>query len=194
LASEWMRLTNFVNPGRLIALRKSLDDYRSLQKQCALRELEVAGAESPIDSGWRQIVFWAEMLTGLPIALYGLLNHLVVIFILFLVRAFTRSRALERSTEWIIRGVVTLGFYALQIYLMSHWRGRAAAGYYAPTLPVSGAYLWRYVELLRPKARLTLVSLTIPGLTSKIKRLRHDILKDLDQTLAAYEERSSAPR
>ena len=43
-------------------------------------------------------------------------------------------------TEWTLRGAVTLGFYAVQIFLVAHWRGRAAAGYYAPTLPVSGAY------------------------------------------------------
>jgi hypothetical protein len=192
--SEWMRQTNYVNPGRLVALRKSLDDYRLLQKQCALRELQVAGADSPVESGWRQIIVWAEMLAGLPIALYGLLNHLAILLVLFLARSFKPGSTRERSTEWIIRGVVTLGFYTLQIYLVAHWRGRAAAGYYAPTLPVSGAYLWRYAELLRPKARLLLISQTIPGLTRKIKRLRQAILHDLDQTLAAYEERAGVPR
>jgi hypothetical protein len=193
LVTEWMRQTNYVNPGRLISLRKSLDDYRRLQKQCALRELQVEGAETPIDSGWRQALVWLEMLLGLPIALYGLLNHLLIVFVLFLAGSFKRNNSRERSTEWIIRGAVTLGFYALQIYLLAHWRGRAAAGYYAPTLPVSGAYLWRYVELLRPKARLMFISLTIPGLSRKTKRLRHTLLEQLDQTLTAYEERMSAP-
>jgi hypothetical protein len=85
-------------------------------------------------------------------------------------------------------------FYILQIFLMAHWRGRAAAGYYAPTLPVSGAYLWRYVRLIRPRARLMFISLTIPGLTRKIKRLRHTLLEELDRTLTAFEERMTVPR
>jgi hypothetical protein len=194
LASEWIRQTNYVNPGRMVALRKSLDDYRLLQRQCALRELQIAGADSPIDSGWRQAVVWLEMLLGLPFALYGLLNHLAIIAVLFVAGSFKRGSTRERSTEWIIRAGVTLGLYALQIYLVAHARGRAAAGYYAPTLPVSGAYLWRYVELLRPKARLMLISLTIPGLTRKIQRLRRAIVGELDQTLKAYEDRTTAPR
>ena len=60
-----------------------------------------------------------------------------------------------------------------------------SAGYYAPTLPVSGWYLWRYVGLVRPQARLLLISLTIPSLARKIKRLRAELLADLDATLTA---------
>ena len=41
LVTEWVKQTNYLNPGRLVTLRKSLDDYRRLQRQCALRELEV---------------------------------------------------------------------------------------------------------------------------------------------------------
>jgi len=89
---------------------------------------------------------------------------------------------------------VTLGFYVLQVFLVAHWRGRAAAGYYAPTLPFSGWYLWRYVGLVRPQARLLFISVTIPGLTRKIDRLRHALLEDLDRTLTSYEEKASVPR
>jgi len=48
--------------------------------------------------------------------------------------------------------------------------------------------------LVRPQARLLFISLTIPALTRKIKRLRHALLEELDQTLTSYEERSSVPR
>jgi hypothetical protein len=194
LVTEWVKQTNYLNPGRLVTLRQSLDDYRRLQRQCALRELEVEGADSPLRSGWRRTMVWIEMLLGLPIALYGLLNHLVIGLVLFLAGSFKRDNPRARTTEWTLRGAVTLGFYALQIFLVAHWQGRAAAGYYAPTLPVSGWYLWRYVGLVRPQARLLFVSLTIPTLTKKIKRLRHALLEELDQTLTAYEERTSVPR
>jgi hypothetical protein len=134
------------------------------------------------------------MVLGLPIAVYGLLNHLLIGLALFLAGSFKPHSSRARPTEWTLRGAVTLGFYALQIFLVAHWRGRAAAGYYAPTLPVSGAYLWRYVGLVRPQARLLFISLTIPALTRKIQRLRHALLEDLDQTLMSYEEKASAPR
>jgi hypothetical protein len=194
LVTEWVKQTNYLNPGRLVSLRKSLDDYRRLQRQCWLREMEVEQADFPPRSGWRQALVWFEELLGLPIALYGLLNHWAIGLVLFLAGSFKRDNPRPRTTEWTLRGAVTLGFYAVQIFLIAHWRGRAAAGYYAPTLPVSGAYLWRYVGLLQPQARVLLISLTIPPLTRKIKRLRGALLEELDRMLAAYEERTSVPR
>ncbi|HMD84246.1 MAG TPA: hypothetical protein VKO18_06045 [Terriglobia bacterium] len=191
LVTEWVKQTNYLNPGRLVTLRKSLDDYRRLQRQCSLREMEVEQADFPRRSGWRRMIVWLEMLLGLPIALYGLLNHLVIGLVLFLAGSFKRDNPRPRTTEWTLRGAVTLGFYAIQIFLVAHWRGRAVAGYYAPTLPFSGAYLWRYLGLLQPQARVLFISLTIPALTRKIKRLRHALLEELDRTLTAYEERTS---
>ncbi len=129
MVTEWVRQTNYLNPGRLVTLRRSLDDYRRLQRQCALRELEVEGGDSPLGSGWRRALLWFETLLGLPIALYGLLNHWVIGLVLFLAGSFKHHSSRARTTEWTLRGAVTLGFYALQIFLVAHWRGRAAAGY-----------------------------------------------------------------
>jgi hypothetical protein len=50
------------------------------------------------------------------------------------------------------------------------------------------------VGLIRPQARLLFISLTIPGLTRKIKRLRHELLHGLDRTLTSYEEKTSVTR
>jgi 1-acyl-sn-glycerol-3-phosphate acyltransferase len=194
LVTEWVKQTNYLNPEKLITLRKSLDDYRALQRQCALREFEVDQGDSPLRAGWRRPILWLETLLGLPIALYGLLNHALIGLTLFLAGSLNKENGRARNTEWTIRGAVTLGFYALQIFLVAHWRGRAAAGYYAPTLPISGIYLWRYLGLVRTQARPLFVSLTIPALTKKIKRLRHSLLKELDQALASYEEKTSVSR
>jgi len=193
LVTEWVKQTNYLHPSRLVTLHKSSDDYRHLQKVCALRELEVEGADSHLGSGWRRTILWFETLLGMPVALYGLLNHLAIGLVLYLSGSFNRNNSRARATEWTIRGAVTLGFYAIQIFLMAHFRGRAAAGYYAPSLPVSGAYLWRYAGLVRPQARLLFISLTIPALKRKIQRLRRALLKDLDRTLTSYEEKTSVP-
>jgi hypothetical protein len=194
LVREWVRQTNYLYPDRLVTLRKSLDDYRRLQRQCALREIEVEEAGSLLRSGWRRVILWVETVLGLPIALYGLVNHLAIGLVFLLAGSFKRDNPRPRTTEWTLRSAVTLGFYALQIFLVAHWRGRAAAGYYAPTLPFSGWYLWRYVGLIRPQARLMFISLTLPALERKTKRLRHELLEELDQMLAACEERISVPR
>jgi hypothetical protein len=187
LVTEWVKQTNFLHPSRLVRLRKSIDDYHRLKRQCALRELEVEGGDSSLDPGWRRVLLWFETVLGLPIALYGLLNHCAIILVLFLAGCFKPNSTRARSTEWTIRITVTAAFYIFQIYLMAHFRGRAGAGYYAPSLPLSGAYLWRYVGLVRPQARLLFMSLTIPALKRKIERLRHSLLKELDETLKVCE-------
>jgi 1-acyl-sn-glycerol-3-phosphate acyltransferase len=192
--TEWVKQTNYLHPSQLVALRKSLDDYRRLQKQCALRELEVEGGDSPLGTGWRRVLLWFETLLGLPIALYGLVNHWAIALVLFLAGSFKRNSSRPRTTELALRAGVTLAFYILQIFLVAHLRGRAWAGYYAPTLPVSGGYLWRYAGLVRPQARLLFISLTIPALKRKIQRLRHALLKELDHTLTSIEEKTSLSR
>ena len=194
LVAEWVKQTNYLYPERLVTLRKSLDDYRRLQRQCALREWKSRKRNLCCAQDGAGQLFGSRRLLGLPIALYGLLNHLVIGLALFLAGSFKRNSSRARTTEWTIRIAVTLGLYILQIFLVAHWWGRAAAGYYAPTLPVSGAYLWRYVRLVRPQARLMFISLSIPALTRKIKRLRHELLEELDQMLRSYEERVSVPR
>jgi hypothetical protein len=171
-------------------LRKSLDDYRALQKRCALRELEVEGGDSPLGSGGWRVLLWFETILGFPIALYGLVNHCVILLVLFLAGTFKRNSSRPASTNWIIRGVVTLVFYILQTFLVAHKWGRAAAGYYAPSLPISGGYLWRYAGLVRPQARLLFISLTIPALKRKIQRLRQALLRDLDHALESIEEKA----
>ena len=190
----WVKQANYLHPSQLVSLRKTLDDYRGLQKQCALRELEVEGGDTPLGSGWRRVLLWFETLLGLPIALYGFLNHGAIALVLFLAGSFKRTSSRARTTELTIRAGVTLAFYILQIFLVAHTWGRAAAGYYAPSLPVSGWYLWRYAGLIRPQARLLFISLTIPALKRKIQRLRHALLNELDQTLTPIEEKTSVTR
>jgi hypothetical protein len=185
LVAEWVHHTNYLNPGRIVSLRQSLDEYRQLQQRCALRRLEVEGAESLPHSHWQRAIVWFETLIGLPVALYGLLNHLAIGLVLFLSGSFKEGNRRPRNTEWTLRGGVALVFYTAQIFLVAHHWGRAAAGYYAPTLPLSGAYLWRYRWVLRRQARQAFISLTIPTLTAKIKRLRRDLVHELDEALGS---------
>jgi hypothetical protein len=185
VAAGWVKRTNYLNPGHVVRLRQTLDDYRHLQQQCALRRLEVEEAGSLPRSRWQRAIVWLETLIGLPIALYGLLNHLAIGLVCLLIGSSKKEHPRPRTTEWAIRCVVALAFYITQVFLVAHWWGRAAAGYYAPTLPVSGAYLWRYRWVLRRQARPVFISLTIPALTRKMKRLRQVPVKELDEQVTS---------
>jgi hypothetical protein len=192
--AEWVRQANYMHPGRLVSLRESLDEYRRLQQQIALRQLEVEAADSWLHSGLRRVLVWSETLVGLPIALFGLLNHVLIGALLLVAGSFKKNSQRTRSTEWMVRGVVVPGCYAFQILLVAHWWGRAGAGYYAPALLASGAYLWRYWWLARHQTRLLFMSLGIPSLASKAQGLRRALLEELDKALAAYEENAAVPQ
>lgn len=186
--SEGIRRMNVFDPDRLVALRESLDDYRGLRRKCALSELEVGGGQSPLGAGWNRLLAWIETVLGLPVAFYGLLNHWAIALVLFVAGSFKPNRTRSRGAEFALRAGVVLGFYILQTYLVAHHWGRAVAGYYAPSLPISGWYLWRYYGLIRRRARLLFVALTIPSLKRKALRSRQTLLNDLDRALASMEE------
>jgi hypothetical protein len=187
LVTEWAKRTNYLHPARLVSLRQWLDDYHRLERRCALREAQVRGAESVSGPVWRRALHWLETLLGFPLAIYGLANHALILAVLFLAGSFQRNNRRARRTEWILRLAVTLSFYILQVFLVGHWRGRAAAGYYAPSLVVSGLYLWRYLELIRPQAGPLFISLFLPALTRQIKRRQQTLLNRLDQAIASSE-------
>jgi 1-acyl-sn-glycerol-3-phosphate acyltransferase len=192
LVTEWVQQMNYLDPGRLIALHELLDDYRGLRQRCALHRLEIETTDSTMQSGTRRATLWLETLVGLPIALYGRVNNALAVAVLFLAGSFRKNNPRSRNVEWTIRGIVLLVCYITQIWLVAHWWGRATAGYYAPALPITGAYLWRYVLLTRHRARLLFISLLLPFSKSKAQRLRGTFLKQLDQALAAYREEANA--
>jgi hypothetical protein len=164
-------------------LRQSLEDYRRHEQQRALRWFEVEAADSWIHSGLRRTIVWLETLVGLPVALYGLANHLVIGAGALLAGSFRKDSSRDPTAEWVIRGAILAVGYAVQIYLVAHRWGRAAAGYYAPSLPVSGLYLWRYAWLLQHQTRLLFSSLMIPASTRKAKRVRDAFLEEFEEAV-----------
>ena len=181
--ADWAGQTNYLNPGRLVTLRQSLEDYRRHEQQRALRWFEVEAADSWIHSGLRRTIVWLETLVGLPVALYGLANHLVIGAGALLAGSFRKDSSRDPTAEWVIRGAILAVGYAVQIYLVAHRWGRAAAGYYAPSLPVSGLYLWRYAWLLQHQTRLLFSSLMIPASTRKAKRVRDAFLEEFEEAV-----------
>jgi hypothetical protein len=95
--------------------------------------------------------------------------------------------------EWLARGLVVLGCYAVQVFLVArHW-GRRAAGLYVPTLPLSALYLWRYAWLLPHQTRIAVFSLNLSAEAAKTKRLRKDFLHEINVALDHHAEELGLP-
>jgi len=124
----------------------------------------------------------------LPLAAYGLVNHFVIGLILLGTGWLKRESGADRTPRWLGVGLVALGIYVIQILIVDRVMGRAAAGYYAPSLPLSGAYLWRYRWLLRHRTRLVLISLRLPRQAAIERRKRKVILERFRQALEASAE------
>jgi len=190
--AEWFEQLNSLHPGRLVALRDSLDAYREERRRWSLRQAEVEAAGWHASRGLR-MWYWLESVLGLPLAVYGLLNHLLVWMILFWAGLLRKESERDRRLEWLLRALVVVGCYAAQVLLCAFWLGRATAGYYALTLPLAGAFLWRYEWLLRARTRLLLVGARLPHQAAKLRRQRKRFVAELNAARDAYAEALGIP-
>jgi hypothetical protein len=133
--AEWVEQLNSLNPGRLVALRDGLNTYREERRRLSQRRFEVEAAGSWLKSPPRRLWLGVESAAGLPLAAYGLLNHLVAGAILYWRGLLKKDRERDPRSEWGWRALVVLGCYAAQVLLCADVLGRGAAGYYALTPP-----------------------------------------------------------
>ncbi len=190
---EWADQLNSLNPGRLVTVRESLNTWRESRRRAALRQIEVELGGEWLKSPLRRLAAWLETLVGFGVALYGLLNHLLLLLVLYLAGSFRRDNARERGVEWAIRGGVGLACYVIQTLLVAHFGGRAAAGYYLPTLPLTGAYAWRYAWLLRHRSRLAYWSARCPYETARIRRQRREFVAMTNESLSIHADFLGVP-
>ncbi len=182
--SDWSRESNTLNPGRLVALREALDDYRARARR---RSLEKFGTEAAswTQSSLRRASVWIESAPGWPLAFYGLLNHLLAWIVLRGSGLLKPEDGRGLRVRWALRAVAVVGCYGVQVLGCGYFLGRAAAGYYAPTLPLAGAYLWRYRWLLRHRTRPALVAALLPGRLEKLRQRRKELIEELSRALSS---------
>ncbi len=180
---DWMQWANTSDPARLVVLAESVASYRRAHRLHAERQFAVETAGDWLASSLGRAVAWAEAAAGLPIALYGLLNHVPALVGLAALRRARAGEHPDRRVEWSLRAAIVLAVYAVEIVVCDRWRGRAAAGYYALTLPVSGAYLWRYVRLWHTRIRVLWFKVWTPMATRRLQRLRRRVTRQLDQEI-----------
>jgi hypothetical protein len=186
--AEWVDQLNFLRPGRLVEMRERLSAYREAERRAALRRLKVETASAWISSAWRRAAAWAESVLTLPIALYGLGNHLLAAALFYAAGLSKKPSQLEPRTRWTVGALVILVCYAGQILLCAHLWGRATAGYYALTLPVSGLELWRYDWLFRRRTSLLVLRALVPHNVRSLRRRRKQFLWEVDAARQAQVE------
>jgi 1-acyl-sn-glycerol-3-phosphate acyltransferase len=186
--AEWVEQLNFLNPGWLVALRDDLDAYREERRRWSLGQIEVEAGGEWLQSLVVRAWYWLESVVGLPIAAYGLANHLLAWVLLFWAGLLKRESEWDRTLEWLLRALVVLACYAGQVLLCAHWLGRATAGYYALTLPLTGAFLWRYEWLLCARTRLLFVAARLGRQGERLRQRRKRFVEDLNRARDAYAE------
>lgn len=178
--AEWVDRLNDLDPGRLVALRESLSKCREARRQALLQQLEVERAGSWVTSAAGRGLAWAETVIGFPAALYGLVNHLPAGLILRAAGLFRKQSGMDRGALWVSRLAVVLLCYAVQIFVCDYFWGRAAAGYYVLSLPITGLYLWRYSLVLRRRTRFAFLHTSAVRNVSRLRDLRRAFVQELN--------------
>lgn len=154
VAAGQLRRLNQIRPEDLAGLRSQFDTCRELRRRWSLTRMRADLGRQQLSSAQRALA-WIETVVGLPLALWGVVNHATIALLLYAL-GLTQNVWQFHAGRWLARALVVLGCYAGLTALVGHLMGRAAAGYYAVMLPVSGVYLWRYAWLLRQRTRVLL--------------------------------------
>ncbi|HEX5484062.1 MAG TPA: 1-acyl-sn-glycerol-3-phosphate acyltransferase [Terriglobia bacterium] len=184
-----VRLLNQLNsghPGRLVALRESLQAYREARRQNALFRLKTEMAGEWSQSKWRRLAGWIETLLGFPVACYGFLNLLIAWLVIHLSGLLRKGLWDATPREWAVRGGIVLACYAGQIALAAHFLPREEVGYYAPSLFLSGGYFLRYVWLVEHRSKLLIHAAGKSRRAAKLRQLRKMLIGELKRDQDRY--------
>jgi 1-acyl-sn-glycerol-3-phosphate acyltransferase len=170
---------NYSHPGRLAGLGEALQAYREARRRSALRRLRAEMAGEWLGSTGRRAAVWIETVAGFPVAAYGLVN-LLPAWLLLRVSGLLR-RGLWNATvgEWVARVIVALACYGGQIALAAYLLSRSEAGYYAPSLPISGLYSLRYLWLLENRTSIVALSWDKQGRARRLRKMRHNLIEEI---------------
>ena len=116
---EWAEQMNYLHPGLLVSLRESLEAWREARRLGSLHRLEVEGGGAWLNWPLGRGIVWLESVAGFAVASYGLLNHLVTIALLYLTGLLKKDSGRDRIMEWLARGLVVLGCYAVEVFLVA---------------------------------------------------------------------------
>lgn len=172
---------NVRDPAALAGLRIELESYREELRRWSLVQAEVEQAKEWLQSPASRMRYWLEAVMEAPIAFYGFINHLIPILLLMPGNLFRRLAKKDPGQAWLLRVLVVLGTYILLVSICARGWGRAAAGYYTLTLPLSGLVLWRFSNLVRTRVRLLYLSRSLSRREERLRQLRKRFIEHLNQ-------------
>jgi len=190
---QWGEQMNYLQPARLVSLRESLETWRETRRVGALHRLQAERVGAWLKRPVGQALIWLESVAGAALAVYALINHFVAIAVLFVSGLLRKESGRDKITEWLWRSLAVLACYAAQVFEVGHFWGRRVAGYYAPTLPLSALYLWRYIGLLSNQTRIAFYSLNQEGAAANTKQLLMRFLDEINQALDRHAELIGLP-
>lgn len=192
-ARKWIAEQNRTDPAQLVELRESVKAYCEAHRRFSMAKLVVETSGAWQTSRPEVTAAWIETVAGLPVATYGLINHFPALIALRAGGLFRHSTGRDPKVEWLWRIFIVLSSYTVQVFLVHFWWGRAVAGYYALTLPVSGAYLWRYRWLVRRRIHVLAWKTLRSFNSARVARERENILERFSQALERYAQAAAAP-
>jgi len=185
---EFAEDMNARDPAELAGLRLELERYREELRRASLIAAELEAAQGWLASPARRTLYWLEAVLSAPIAFYGFVNHLIPIVLLAPRNLVRRLAGKDPGHAWLLRALVILGTYFLQVSLCARWWGRAAAGYYTLTLPLSGLVFWRFSRLTRSRIRLLILARSLERRRERIRGLRTRFIERLNRVRDRFAE------
>lgn len=182
-ARKWIANQNRTDPARLVELRESVTAHRGARSRLSMGNLMVETSGPWQGSGSQVAAAWFETVAGIPVAVYGLINHFPALIALRASGLLRHYPKRDPKVEWLWRIFIVLSSYTAQVFLVHFWWGRAVAGYYTLTLPVSGAYLWRYRWLVHRRIHLLVRKALNPVNSARIARQRENIIEMFSHAL-----------
>jgi hypothetical protein len=177
---------NASDPAALAGLRIELEHYREGLRRWSLCQAEVETAGEWLQTPASRMRYWVEAVLEAPIAFYGFINHLIPIALLMPGNLLGRLAQKDPGHAWLLRVLVVLGTYFVLVSICAREWGRAVAGYYALTLPLSGLVLWRFSRLVRSRVRLLLLARTLAKRAERLRQLRKHFLQNLNHARDEY--------
>jgi hypothetical protein len=74
------------------------------------------------------------------------------------------------------------------VFVLDHFWGRAAAGTYAVSLPLSALYVWRFAWLVEHRTRLLLMHAFADRRAARARKRRREFVQDLNAARDSYIE------
>jgi hypothetical protein len=177
---------NSLHPGRLIALGDLLNRYQRARQQWSLQRIEIETSAQWQNSFIRRLAVWLEAALGLPIAVYGLINHIVVALALFATGLMKDAPPGKQGKVWFWRAIAVMICYALEVRVFSLFFSRAITGYYAASLPFSGLYLWRFHWLLRNRVQYLYRETHRQQPAGRLLRLKRQLQRNIREASNTY--------